>query len=135
MYNTILIPVAFEDDRDVTGAIDVAKRLAAPGASITFLHVIEQVPVYAAEYVPAASLLQTKTQAQERLTALAADVPGGRMAVIDGPTGRSITGWAEENGADCIVIASHRPVFSDILLGSTAAWVVRHAQCAVHVIR
>ena len=58
-----------------------------------------------------------------------------RVVVIDGPTGRSITNWADETGVDCIVIPSHRPVMSDILLGSTAAWVVRHAHCAVHVIR
>lgn len=62
-------------------------------------------------------------------------VAGAKVVVIDGPTGRTITNWAEETGVDCIVMSSHRPVMSDILLGSTAAWVVRHAQCSVHVIR
>ncbi|MEO0359386.1 MAG: universal stress protein, partial [Pseudomonadota bacterium] len=50
-------------------------------------------------------------------------------------SGRTITDWARDKGADLIVIASHRPTMSDIFLGSTAAWVVRHADCPVHVIR
>ena len=37
--------------------------------------------------------------------------------------------------ADCIVIGSHKPGLIDYLLGSTAARVVRHAPCAVHVLR
>ena len=40
-----------------------------------------------------------------------------------------------EASADAIVIASHRPDLSDYLLGSTAARVVRHAQCTVLVLR
>ncbi|WP_299150764.1 universal stress protein [uncultured Tateyamaria sp.] len=135
MYKNILIPVAFEEERDVAGAMEVAARLSGPDAHTTFLHVMEQLPVYAAEYMPADMLAGTRSRAKERLSDLADKVPGGRMAVIDGPTGRSITEWASDNSADLIVIPSHRPVFSDILLGSTAAWVVRHAQCAVHVIR
>ncbi|WP_371932559.1 universal stress protein [Pararhizobium sp. IMCC21322] len=43
--------------------------------------------------------------------------------------------YAESNGVDCIIIASHRPGLQDYFLGSTAARVVRHAHCAVHVIR
>jgi nucleotide-binding universal stress UspA family protein len=42
---------------------------------------------------------------------------------------------AKEIGADLIVIASHRPGLQDYFLGSTAARVVRHAECAVLVDR
>jgi len=135
MYTNILIPVAFEEGRDVEGAIHVARALASPDAHVTFLHVLEQVPVYAAEYVPVDMIVQSKEKAGAQLRSLAGTLPGARTAVTEGATGRGITNWAEENGADCIIIASHRPVMSDLLLGSTAAWVVRHAQCAVHVIR
>ncbi|MEO0403053.1 MAG: universal stress protein [Pseudomonadota bacterium] len=135
MYTNILIPIAFEDDRDVAGAIDVAKCLSGAGASITFIHVIEQIPIYATEFVAPDMLTGSRDKIAERLATLAATVPAGRVAVVDGGAGRGITEWATQNAVDCIVIASHRPVFSDILLGSTAAWVVRHAQCAVHVIR
>ncbi|WP_415402259.1 universal stress protein [Tateyamaria sp. SN3-11] len=135
MYTNILIPISFDEERDVAGAIEIAKRISGPDASITLLHVLEPLPVYAAEYVPGDMLQATREKVRTRLENVRAQVPNGRMALIDGPTGRSITDWASQNEADCIVIASHRPVFSDILLGSTAAWVVRHAQCSVHVIR
>ena len=55
--------------------------------------------------------------------------------MIEGHSGRSILDWAEENGPDLIIIASHRPGMQDLLLGSTASQVVRHARCAVHVVR
>ncbi|WP_170501927.1 universal stress protein, partial [Ruegeria atlantica] len=38
-------------------------------------------------------------------------------------------------GIDCIVLASHKPGMKDFFLGSTAALVVRHARCSVHVLR
>ncbi|MFL4472149.1 universal stress protein [Tateyamaria armeniaca] len=135
MYSNILIPIAFDAEKDVSGAIEIAKRIAAEGASITFLHVMEQVPIYVTEYIPDNILSETRETARAKLNELVGDIENARVVVIDGPTGRSITNWADETGVDCIVIASHTPVMSDILLGSTAAWVVRHAHCAVHVIR
>ena len=48
MYSNILIPIAFDAEKDVAGAIEIAKRISAEGASITFLHVMEQVPAYVA---------------------------------------------------------------------------------------
>ena len=57
------------------------------------------------------------------------------MKVVEGHAGRSIVDYAEKNGVDLIVIASHRPGLQDFFLGSTAARVVRHAQCCVHVLR
>ena len=57
------------------------------------------------------------------------------IEVVVGHPGRTITDYADENGIDCIVIASHQPGLQDYFLGSTAARVVRHAHCAVHVLR
>ena len=55
--------------------------------------------------------------------------------IIKGHSGRSIVDVAKDIHADCIVIGSHKPGLIDYLLGSTAARVVRHAPCAVHVLR
>jgi nucleotide-binding universal stress UspA family protein len=55
--------------------------------------------------------------------------------VLYGHPAQSILDFASNNGVECIVIASHKPGLSDYLIGSTAARVVRHAQCAVHVVR
>lgn len=135
MYKNIVIPVSFDDDRDTAGAIEVAKCLSDPGARITFLHVAETVPTYVADHIPPETFLARADEARKRLKNLTDGMENAHGVAVDGPSGRMITKWAHENDADCIVIASHRPAMSDILLGSTAAWVVRHANCPVHVVR
>jgi nucleotide-binding universal stress UspA family protein len=66
---------------------------------------------------------------------MAESLPGGQAVLVEGHSGRTILDWADKHGVDCIIIASHRPGMQDLLLGSTATTVVRHARCAVHVIR
>lgn len=63
------------------------------------------------------------------------DEVGVDVVVIEGHAGHTIVDYAAKNGVDCIVVASHRPGFQDYFLGSTAARVVRHAPCSVHVVR
>lgn len=135
MYTNILIPVVFDDDKEYRTAIEVARKLGTEDARITFLHVIESLPAYASDYVPAAALEEGRAAIRTKLSAIAADVPGAQTALVDGSAGRGITGWAEETMVDCIIVASHQPAFADVFLGSTAAWVVRNAGCAVHVLR
>lgn len=135
MYHHVLVPVQLDDSRDVATASSVAKEIADPDGRITFLHVIEPVPAMVETHLPPNVSAETRDYAKSRLDEMAEAVPGAQVAVTDGSAGRSITEWARDNDVDCITIPSHRPVLSDILLGSTAAWVVRHAQCAVHVVR
>lgn len=135
MYHHVLVPVQLDESRDVASASSVAEEIADADGRITFLHVIEPVPATVSMHLPPTIGTERREDAKERLGALAEKVPGAHVAVVDGSAGRSITEWARDNDVDCITIPSHRPVLSDILLGSTAAWVVRHAQCAVHVVR
>ncbi|MEL6169222.1 MAG: universal stress protein [Pseudomonadota bacterium] len=135
MYKTILVPVSFDEERDLDTAIAVAQTLAAPDAQITFLHVIELMPAYVAEVIPPEMYPDRRKSAETRTREIASAVEGAHAAVVDGPAGRTITTWARDNDADLIVVASHRPEMADIFLGSTAAWVVRHAPCSVHVVR
>ena len=69
------------------------------------------------------------------LDAMAAKFGQAKGLVVEGHSGRTILDFAEDNGIDLIVVASHRPGMGDMLLGSTATQVVRHANCAVHVLR
>ena len=57
-----------------------------------------------------------------------------RHVMIGHPT-NTILHWADNNEVDCIVVTSHRPGFTDLLLGSTASRLVRHATCPVMVLR
>ncbi|MBJ6370828.1 universal stress protein [Sedimentitalea arenosa] len=135
MYHNILVPISFDADRDTSGTLKLAKLLATPDAKITLLHVVEHIPGYAISYMPADYLREAREAIQGQLNDLAAELPNARGVVIEGHSGRSILDWAEENGPDLIIIASHRPGMQDLLLGSTASQVVRHARCAVHVVR
>lgn len=135
MYQNIAVPVSFDEERDVASAIEIAKAVSKEGGRVTLIHVMETVPNFIADLVPDQVVAARREEIDTRLADLAASVPNGSAAVVHGAAGRAITGWADDNNADCIVIASHRPVISDMLLGSTAAWVVRHANCAVHVVR
>lgn len=135
MYMNILVPVSFDAERDAQQAIDVARALAGTGARITLLHVIEQIPSYAVSYMAQDYFAEASGAVQAELERMAEGIENAKAVVIEGHSGRSILDWARENWADCIVIASHRPGMQDYFLGSTAAQVVRHAGCAVHVVR
>lgn len=135
MYNNILIPVVLENTAKNEVAFTAARALADDDARFTLLHVIEAIPVYVSDYVPTDFIVEARETVQAQLEALAKTLPNCQAITTEGRAGSRILTWAEENGSDCIVIASHQPVFSDILLGSVAHHVVRHAKSAVHVIR
>lgn len=135
MYQNILVPISFDADRDTSGPLKLAQLLASPEAKVTLLHVVEHIPGYAISYMPEDYLKAARDAIQEQLDEMAAPLPNASGVVIEGHSGRSILDWAESNSPDLIIIASHRPGMQDLLLGSTASQVVRHAACAVHVVR
>lgn len=135
MYHNILVPIAFDSERDTSGPMKLARLLATPGGKITLLHVIEHIPGYAISYMPADYLAEARIAIEGQLNDMAATLPNCTAEVIEGHSGRSILDWAEAHDPDLIIIASHRPGMQDLLMGSTATQVVRHAKCAVHVVR
>lgn len=135
MYKHVLVPISFDEDRDAIGAVGIARRLAGAEGHITLLHVMEEIPAYAISYMPPEYLQESREAIMKELGEMADELPNATGLVVDGHSGRTILDWAGENDVDCIVIASHRPGMQDMLLGSTATQVVRHATCAVHVVR
>ena len=135
MYHDILVPISFDVERDSSAALKLAQLLATPEAQVTLLHVVEHIPEYAISYMPSEYLSEARKAVQAELDTLAAKLTNARGQVVEGHSGRTILEWAETNKPDLIIIASHRPGMQDLLLGSTATHVVRHAKCAVHVVR
>lgn len=135
MYHNILVPISFDAERDSSAPLKLAQLLATPDAQVTLLHVVEHIPDYAISYMPSEYLLEARTAIQAELDGLAKQLPNARGLVVEGHSGRTILDWAEVNKPDLIIMASHRPGMQDLLLGSTATHVVRHAKCAVHVVR
>lgn len=135
MYKNILVPVALDHERDVAAALDIARTLAAEGATITALTVVEAVPAYVLAEIPDNAISNNTTAATDALKERIGAADGVNAVAVSGHSARTILDYAEGHGVDCIVIASHRPGLQDYFLGSTAARVVRHAPCAVHVVR
>lgn len=136
MYKSILVPVALEHEDNEDSAKAVVQALRADGGKVTLLHVMPEIPGYVAAYIPEGTFERNHKEAVAEMNVMAEKYAGGaEVQVVTGHTSQAILSCAKESGADLIVIASHRPGFEQLLLGSTASHVVRHATCAVHVIR
>lgn len=134
MYKHILIPVAPGHGGECSASIEAAQRLLADGGRISVLSVLEELPSYVGSYFPPKQVEDAKVEiANEIANEMGLD--DAKVDVVSGHPTSSILSWAESHQVDCIVVSSHRPGLSDLLLGSTAARVVRHAQCSVVVLR
>ena len=135
MYKNILIPLLLDPEHDAAPSFAAATALGGPDATYTVLHVLEAIPSYAAAEIPGDVVAARRQYVAHDLTECAKGLPGAKAQLISGHSGRAILDLAEANDIDCIIIASHQPGLEDYFLGSTASRVVRHAKCAVHVMR
>lgn len=135
MYTNILLPVLFDKNHDAQGTFEIAKALAAEGAKFSVIHVLEPVPGYARAEIPDHILANRQKETEDELAQIAGTLPNASATLVSGHAGRAIVRYAADHGIDCIVLESHKPGLENFFLGSTADRVVRHAKCAVHVVR
>ncbi len=136
MYNTILVPVDLAHCEKAAKMFTVVRKLANENAKVVLTSVIEDFPAYIAAELPSEVLVKSRQFAEQTLQDLAKDSGlDMRVEIRKGHPSTAILELADNVEADCIIVASHRPGFQDYLLGSTAARIVRHAECAVHVMR
>ena len=138
MYKNILIPVDLAHRDTVAAMVSAARALADKGAAMTLLYVVPEIPAVVAADLPAGSTEKARANVEAQLKQLAADNGAPEDTAVMTSVGRphhNILETAAKNNVDLIVVASHKPEFSDYLLGSVAARVVRHATCSVHVVR
>ena len=133
MYNHVLVPIAIDHGETTQQALKVARKLVTDGGKLTALNVLEAIPGYVLAELPEGQMERNREAALAALKEEAGD--DIEYAVVIGHAGRTILDFAEVQSVDCIVIASHQPGLQDYFLGSTASRVVRHAHCAVHVVR
>jgi len=134
MYKKILVPLALDHGHGFK-AMEVARKLRAEGGEIIALHVVEAVPSFARYYVTENPGEEIRDAAEKELAERIGEAKDADITVLEGHPGRTITDYAVEIGADCIVAGSHKRELQDFFLGSTAARIVRHAPCSVHVLR
>ncbi len=138
MYQEIIVPIDIGRLDAARRAIDVARTNLAPGGVLTLLNVIEPLPPFIAAQLDSSVADNAVSAAESALKELvvAEQLPREtRIRVSMGSIYRKILDQITDPNKQAIVMTSHNPTFSDVLLGSVAAQTVRHAQCSVFVVR
>ncbi len=137
MYRNILVPVDLSHEDVTRRILELGKRLCSEGGTVTVIHVLPDIPTYAATYVPEDVKETREKEVRDRLARMVGQVGIDEAAVqlTHGPAHIRILETIGEVSPDLVIIGSHRPGLSDYFLGSTAGRVVRHAGCSVLVDR
>lgn len=139
MFKTILVPVDLAHIADGSTMIEQAKRTAEQNeGKLVLLNVVPVMPPYVAEGLPSGLHEQVLSHVRSELEQLAKKydlAASTSIRVSHGSPAQEILKAATDCKADLIAIASHRPGWSDFVLGSVAGSVVRHARCSVLVLR
>lgn len=136
MYKNILVPVDLAHMKEGKRTLDIARANLEEGGNVTLLNVVEDIPKWAAAQLPKGTIERSMKRAVKQLKSICKKCDGmAEYEVRTGHTYQVILEVAKEKDVELIIIASNRPGFREYYLGSTAAKVVRHAKCSVHVIR
>lgn len=135
MYNNIVVALSLEhgiSDR----ALHAARALVSEGGTITAAHVHVPPNSSILAYLDEGVVESSKKEAENRLAERVKDEEMVTPVLLEGQSaGLTIVEYANTHAADCIVTGSHLPGAKEFILGSTAGRIVRHAHCAVHVLR
>lgn len=140
MYSKIVVPVAMDQIAHGETVLERAKTLLDPAGEIILLNVVEDMTAYAQGYMivdfPLEMIEASKEHATKTLEALRQKHGvNGRVEIRIGGAAAAINAFAEEEGADLVIIASHRPGLIDYFIGSTASRVASHCRCDVLIDR
>jgi nucleotide-binding universal stress UspA family protein len=134
MYQKIILSLALNHGISQK-AIQTARTLLSEGGEIIAVHVYEQYQGSASAGVSEEAIAKGLQATKELLAQRVSEADDLEAVLLKGHSGLSVTEYAEKINADCIIVGSHKPGLRDYFLGSTAARIVRHAPCSVHVLR
>jgi len=138
-FEKILVPVDLGEDSSWKEALPTAVDQAQhTGGKLHIVTVVPEEPPQLAwlpeDYSPK-MIAFANAQLAKLIETNVPEQLGAQLHVRQGTTYSEIVKLAKEIEIDLIVMASHRPELKDYLLGPNAAKVVRHAECAVLVVR
>ena len=133
----IVVPVDFSETS--LAAVGTAREMVADPGDLYVLHVLPELSPAEPGEIWATITDETRIAHVRKALAEKLDRPDLKGLHIDARVGtpaHTIVGYAEEIGADTIVLPSHgRTGLAHLLIGSVAERVVRHASCPVVVLR
>jgi len=136
-FRKILFPVDMSDS--CTAAAPFVETLAKKfQAEVTLLHVLEMPPGYVTDWYGYLALVDTNAIRDARLNEFQqyfkdkfAGLPVHRV-MVEGDAAQCIVNYAQEKGADLVMMPTHGyGVFRSLLLGSVTAKVLHDAACPV----
>ena len=135
--NRVLVPVDFSDES--LTAVDTALLLTESPAHVHIVHVLPELsPLEPGEMWKTVNDESRRTFAEKSLRERLTDPKYSEVSarILFGDPGHEIANYAEQIGADLIVMPSHgRTGLAHLLIGSVAERVVRLAHCGVLVLR
>ncbi len=141
MFKKILIPVNMQDTALAEKALAIAiDKARAPDTVLTVMTVAPGfgLPLVAA-YFPENAVKKAMEEIERQLKAyISKKIPAGinvNEVLREGSPAGEIIAQASEDNVDLIIIPSHDKSLEQVLLGSVAAKVARHAHCPVLVVK
>ncbi|AZV78924.1 universal stress protein [Sedimentitalea sp. CY04] len=134
MYDKIILALSLEHGI-AEQALETARRLGGKDAEIIAVHVYEPPSGSVSTYLDEDLVRKAYDDAKRALKARFDNAPEVTPVILKGHSSRTITEYAAEINANAIIVGSHMPGLRDYFLGTTAARIVRHAPCAVIVLR
>ncbi|WP_116474116.1 universal stress protein [Zobellella maritima] len=140
MFSQILLPLDFEHQQLYPKVMKAALKLCHPAGKINLLYVNSARIHHAAAPLLSNELLDKLDAAmkQQLQAFMDKEIPvaqQGRLWLKRGVVYDTILAQAKKQQTDLIVMPASRPGAETYLLGSNSSRVVRHADCAVLVIR
>lgn len=135
MFESVLLPIAPDHRVEFDKLLSSARRLCGDTGKISVLTVVEDIPKYFARDLPPEYRENLVEKTKAELNTFLAGNEDLSLTVRLGHASTEIIRFANDNKVDCIVLASRRPEFSDLFLGSTATRVARRSDCTVMIVR
>ena len=141
MFKSILVPVDLVEREVSKPALEKAIALSAmTDARLHLVYVRSILPISFMEYVPPSFDEEQVAQCEKEMAELVATLPIADKSKVTtsirlGAIHTQVLEEATQQSCDLIVVGSHHPSISTILLGSSAATIVRYAPCSVLIVR
>lgn len=140
MQPRILVPYDFSPCAEAALKWAADLRQSVGGGTITLILVVNYIPMVGIAGAMALTVACNTAveDAVKKLRDVAADAAtrASQEAIIGSSVGAKIVAEAQAHNVDLIVMGTHgRSVLNELLLGSVAQYVVRHASCPVVTLR
>lgn len=136
MYKKIIVPVDMGNLDRGERILRKAQTLLDEGGEIVLMNVVEDIPGYIAIDLPVDMIQNAMKDGRDKLEQLRNKTGiAASLEVRSGAAAHEILAAAAEHDADLVIVASHKPDFSNYFIGATADRVVRHSKCSVLVDR